>query len=81
MKRSVLYRFHWLVAPTLVVAVCASGCSKKHGHKGGKSAPFVGAADASPQKEHSLLKQMDFNDGTSLPWTLSFSDPAKGFSC
>jgi endoglucanase len=27
-----------------------------------------------------LLGQTDFNDGTSLPWTLSFSPPAKGFA-
>jgi endoglucanase len=29
---------------------------------------------------HTLLGQTDFNDGSSLPWTLSFSPPAKGFA-
>ena len=76
--RLLLHRLSWLWAPTLVVAAF-SGCSKHHGHKGGAAA-FVGASDANPQKEHSLIKTIDFNDGTSLPWTLSFSDPAKGYA-
>ena len=73
-----LHRLTWLLLPTLVVAA-VSGCSKHHGRKGGVAA-FVGASDANPQREHSLIKTVDFNDGTSLPWTLSFSDPAKGYA-
>ncbi len=80
MLRSVLHRLGWRLMPTLVVAITVAGCSKHHGRKGGASTAFVGAADANPQREHSLIKNIDFNDGTSLPWTLSFSDPAKGFA-
>ena len=77
--RSVMHKLGWLLVTALVMAAAAIGCSKHHGRKGGTFA-FVGAADANPQKEHSLIKNIDFNDGTSLPWTLSFSDPAKGFA-
>ena len=78
--RSVIHRLVTLLAASLLVAVAASGCSKHHGRKGGATPAYVGAADATPQREHSLIKNVDFNDGTSLPWTLSFSDPAKGFA-
>lgn len=80
MMRLAMHRFTWPLVPSLLVAAAAAGCSKHHGHKGSATPAYVGAADANPQKEHSLIKNIDFNDGTSLPWTLSFSDPAKGYA-
>ena len=74
MRRNAIGRSQWMLASTLVVAVAATGCVKKKGSGAGTG----GSASAEPMAEHNLLGQSDFNQGTSLPWTLSFTPPAEG---
>jgi len=61
----------------LAVSFALGGCvSKKRGRPG----QTQGGGSGNPDAAHTLLGQTDFNDGTSLPWTLSFTPPAKGFA-
>src|SRR5690606_9218340 len=66
------------IVPVLILASLslATGCRKKGG---------TGASDASAQGQSAalpsggnLVKNADFEDGTSLPWTSSFTQPADG---
>lgn len=61
------------------MSLALGGCgSKKRGRHGSGAGDLSGKGD--PQVAHTLLGQTDFNGGTSLPWTLSFTPPAQGFA-
>jgi len=83
MKRLFTHQSRWLLFAAISVAVASTGCgSKKRGRGRGaaSSGDNGGSGINASDKSHSLLGQTDFNDGTSLPWTLSFSPPAKGYA-
>ncbi len=83
--RSFMQRHTLVVVSTLALALASSACvSKKRGRhgssrSGGGDESSASAADPS-QLAHNLVKNTNFNDGTSLPWTLSFTDPGKGYA-
>ncbi len=62
-----------LIVPVMLLAALASGCRKKGaGGQGAATAPTAAPSGGN------LLKNSDFEDGTSLPWTSSFSQPGEG---
>ncbi len=72
MKRSMLMTWFRPLSALALLTVILPGCvAKKRG------ADTVGSS-ANVQPGHNLLGQSDFNQGTSLPWTLSFTPPARG---
>jgi endoglucanase len=66
---------HFSLAPlgAITAALLAASCVPQ---KGGGNEP--GAPVSLPSKGGNLIKNADFEDGTSLPWTLSFTPPADG---
>jgi endoglucanase len=77
MMRSV-QRAHTVV-PALLLAVLATatGCKKKDSG-GGAQGPDSASGTAAGAGGGNLIKNADFSDGTSLPWTSSFTQPAVG---
>lgn len=82
MKRSFVVRTRWLTCTAAVLALAtAAGCvSKKRGRGQGSASATSGAPVGAQEIAHTLLGETDFNQGSSLPWTLSFTPPAKGFA-
>ncbi len=69
-------RVHTIV-PALLLAtlVTMTGCKKKD--SGGAASPDGAAAEGAASGGN-LIKNASFDDGTSLPWTSSFTQPAGG---
>lgn len=80
MKRSFAVRTRSLMLTALALALVSTACVSKRRGRAGQGTLGSGVAVGPNAVAHSLLGQTDFNDGTSLPWTLSFSPPAKGFA-
>ncbi|HSC89425.1 MAG TPA: glycoside hydrolase family 9 protein, partial [Polyangiaceae bacterium] len=65
----------------LTIGLALGACKKKGGSASASSASDSSASAQPTEPAPSggnLVKNPDFEDGTSLPWTTSFSDPAKG---
>jgi len=72
-------RNRWILGCMLALA-SVSACKRK-GSGGGAEAQGPNSASAVPAPSGgNLIKNADFEDGTSLPWTTSFSAPAAGES-
>jgi len=82
MNRSLGRPTRCLMLAAFALSMLTVGCHSKKRGRGGQGANAVtnGASVGSDVLAHTLLGQTNFNDGTSLPWTLSFSPPAKGFA-
>ncbi len=67
------------VSPWLVAAVCLAACAPRATTPVTAAGDGEGASSASsPASGGNLLKASTFDDGVSVPWTTSFTEPANG---
>jgi endoglucanase len=82
MQRYCQVRTGWLLFTSLTLTLVGTGCVSKNRRRAGQGADNAAnrATPSAAELAHNLLGQSNFEDGTSLPWTLSFTPPAKGFA-
>src|SRR5262245_58248814 len=76
-------RFASLIAGSLrrsATCVFTTGALAACGTSAGSSAENPDVAAAALSTRNNLIKNATFDDGVSLPWTVAFTDPAKGFA-
>lgn len=74
--------FGWLLVPGVALGSLATSCVPKNAEPEtadqAAQASTAPSIDIQPLLANNLLKNTDFNDGTSLPWTSSFTAPGEG---
>lgn len=80
MKASSAPPNRWMIATALGAFLLCGGCVAKKHSRGSQATQGAEISVGEQEIAHTLLGQTDFSDGIAVPWTLSFSPPAKGFA-